>query len=471
MHESQTIITANEEFLRKHGGDLQANIFLSRRKNFVEMLFLQFNGNDDHTALKSFLSMLAANSETAMGIHLTSYDNQLAIRTGTQHHRSLFCNLYLTHRGLSKLLEHEDLWSEIRGHLGANRQDLDWNLPHLDPNYQDEERIDAVLVLGHNVQDALPRWRRFFSQQIFPRIGVNLLFHEETRIYRNNLVGNNRERGLVVEHFGYADGASNPCITEKEFQKFGPSNKSMDEWNPVSSVHEFVVVEPEPANSPSFGSYLVLRKMSQDVNKFNTVLKDIADKMNVGKTEEEVKVRPEEVGAIAFGRRRNGTSLEKDAIFDHRTLNDFHYPKDGKCPFFAHARKMNDRESGTSQELPKKYQTPNPIIRRGITYGKRALKYGGLDAMKPPKGEVGLIFMSFQKDINQYQAILANAIEGPELDPILGNLDQPDKSFEHQIPGLTETYQGFGDFVKLLGGLNLYAPSLSFFTNLSTPVS
>ncbi|MBX2877956.1 MAG: hypothetical protein KTR30_37910 [Saprospiraceae bacterium] len=468
MLESHSIIQENEVFLQKHGSDLQANIFISRRKTFVEMLFLHLDENGDRTALNGVLSNLAKNSETARGIYLTSYENQLAIRTPNQHQRSLFCNLFLTSAGLSKIHQKDERWFPILDHLRGNRQDLEGNIPDLDAKFQGEKSIDAVMILGHNSRDAIPRIRRSLNSEIFPRIGVELLFVEEAQVYRNNLMGNNRERGLVVEHFGYADGASNPCITEREFGKFGATGKTMNEWNPVSSYREFVVPEPASPDQPSFGSYLVLRKMRQDVAKFNAVLKDVANKMNETKAEGESTVTSQEVGALTFGRRRNGTSLERGPAFDDKGLNDFHYPPESKCPFFAHARKMNQREVESSPGLPRMYQVPNPIIRRGITYGKRRLRYGSLDTTIEPSSEVGLFFMSFQKDIDRYQQILQNSWAG-DLDPILGHLDDPNKTMEHEIPGLDGTYEGFGKFVDLLGGLNLFAPSLSFFKNLSTP--
>lgn len=470
MSESQAIITENEAFLQKHARDLQANIFISRRKNFVQMLFLHLGSDDDRSTLNRMLSQLANNSETATGIHLTSYQNQLDIRTPGQHQRSLFCNLFLTSNGLSKIHQKDDRWFPILDHLRGNRQDLDGNLPHLQQKFTGDKSIDAVMILGHNSKDALPRIRRSFESEIFPRIGVEILFTEDAQVYRNKLMGDNRGRGLVVEHFGYADGASNPCITAREFGKFGVDGKTMDEWNPVSSYKEFVVPEPIVEGQETFGSYLVLRKMNQDVRQFNAVLKDIADKINQARSTGEPKMTPQEVGALAFGRRRNGTSLERSSIYDSNGLNDFHYPVDGKCPFFAHARRMNDREVKDQSGLPSTYQNPNPIIRRGITYGKRRLRYGSLDTNAEPDSEVGLFFLSFQNDIGRYQQILQNSWQG-EIDPILGHLDDPEKALQHHIPGLSEPYEGFGKFVDLLGGLNLYAPSLSFFKNLSTPVT
>lgn len=459
MSELEQIKARNKAFLDKNGKSLQANIFISRRKNFAEMLFLHLEQDGDREALKQVLAQLAINSATATGVHLTSFQNQLDVKTKSQHKNGLFCNLFLSADGLTKLGT-DSSWTDVIAHLEGNRQDLDVELPKPDPKYGGEKSIDAVLLLAHNVKDALPRWRRSFEQEIFPRIGVELLFVEEAQVYRNNTYGDNRERGLVVEHFGYADGASNPCITVKELEQFETGAKRMDEWNPGSTCEEFLVVEPGDPKNPSYGSFLVFRKMEQDVSKFNRVIEDLAVKL--GKTQEEA-------GALVFGRRRNATSLEKNAQFDASKLNDFHYPANGKCPFFAHVRKMNPRAEGDPPGLPRNYQKPNPIIRRGITYGQRSLRYGSLDVRREPREEVGLFFMSFQKDIDDYQQILQSSWTGGELDPILGHLDDPTKEFEHNIPGLSEPYRGLGGFVHMRGGLNLYAPSLPFFKNLINP--
>ena len=93
------------------------------------------------------------------------------------------------------------------------------------------------------------------------------------------------------------------------------------------------------------GSYMVFRKIEQDVDAFKKALGDgeLADR--------------------AIGRRRrDGTSLAVDDPQTPANIDAFDYnddPKGAKCPFASHARRINPR----NEELRR-----HRIIRRGIPY-------------------------------------------------------------------------------------------------------
>lgn len=451
------VILENDRFLRDFGKDLQANIFASRKKDHLLVLLLHFETDTGKKeSLIGMLKSMAQNSEKQQGFHLTSYQNQIALPADKKRTPGLFCNLYLTADGLKKLGRGTGEWEKIVEHLEQNRQDLAKIKEEVvENNYQSPDRIDAVLMLGHDDEDALTRLNKQLAREIFPRTGVVIEGEEKGRVFRATF-GDKNKSTRVVEHFGYPDGLSNPCVTSKQYQKYTDGSKSMSHWNPVCNYQEFVVQEPGALTANSYGSFLVYRKLEQHTEKFQQAIQNLSKRLGISE---------EEAGAMVFGKRKNGMSLDSDTYPESQDVNDFHYTAQGKCPVFAHSRKSNPRD-GDGYGSSKTFAAPNPIIRRGITYGQRKVIYGKLSRLEKPKEPVGMLFMSFQNSITKYHHILGQCMK-EELDPLLGDLYQSGKKFQHQIDGLQEPYQGFGGFVSLKGGLNLYAPSIHFFTHLS----
>lgn len=442
----ESVIANNEAFLQKHKDDLQANIFSGRKKDHVLVLMLKVNDKLAGETLIGMLNALGKNSREQKGLYLTSYGNQLDLEKNLQLRQSLFLNLFLTASGLEKLGCKDESWQPVIEHLRMHGQDLE-SINNAYGDVHKDPKVDAVLLLAHEVEDALIRVKRQLVSDIFPRIDVECVFEETAEVLREST--NDYRRGRAIEHFGYADGASNPCITSRELAKV----KSRNYWDPVASYEEFVLPEPQTSEEQqSYGSYLVLRKFEQHLDKFREATEELSKKW---------KVKPDEAGARMFGRRKDGSALEADPLEPDKDINDFHYGG-GKCPMFSHARKMNPRNQPNSNELPKAYSSPNPIMRRGVTFGKREQVYGRVVRDRSPRGPVGMLFMSFQKDINQFQTILKQGETG-ERDPFLGRKARIGKAM---APDPKDPLDGFGGFVSLMGGLNLYAPSISFFEKL-----
>jgi deferrochelatase/peroxidase EfeB len=455
----RSTIRQNETFLNDHGADIQANIFAPHRRDHVLLLFLHLNGDETtRSMLETVLNSLGRNSDSRQGLYLTSVKNQREIEQENNPDPDLFCNCYLTADGLRKLKGDSSNWTGIHSHLEASDHTRDlngrdqWDLP-----YRESRQVHAVLLLAHPQAEALQRKKAPLVSQYFPRIGVGLLFEEQGQVYRQRFYTHQR-RGFAVEHFGYADGLSNPWITEKD-TKYKGKAKPRKHWNPITPAKEFIV--KEPGGTGRWGSYLVYRKYEQHLDRFSDATHALAEKLGVSQ---------EEAGALAFGRRKDGSSLELNANPGATPeLSDFLFSPAGKCPVFAHTRKVNDR-AHPKEGLPKKLKYP--IMRRGVTYGERRTVYNGaFDPRKIPGHPVGLLFMSFQNRIDKFQQLLQHALQ-EEPDPILGHLGEPEKPIRHHIEGLDEPYEGFGGFVSLRGGLNLYAPSISFFKELSlTPAT
>jgi len=204
------------------------------------------------------------------------------------------------------------------------------------------------------------------------------------------------------EHFGYADGFAQPAIEGSGFDD-GPGAGAVDGdgWRPIKPG-ELLLGYPDeqgattPAPPPdSFGkngSFLVYRKLHQDVATFRRQLREAAAVYAGGE---------EMLAAKIVGRWRDGTPLDvspdhpnPDVVADKARNNAFDYGEDPaglRCPIGAHVRRMNPRRS-----LPfdGKLVDRHRIMRRGITYGY-LLPEGAEDDGE----DRGVIFMCLQASL------------------------------------------------------------------------
>ncbi|UOQ54328.1 Dyp-type peroxidase [Hymenobacter cellulosivorans] len=263
-----------------------------------------------------------------------------------------------------------------------------------------------------------------------------------------------------IEHFGYADGLSQPLYLKDDTN--GPKPHSLDTQ---LGAEELVLVPDALSQQPnSWGSFLVFRKLEQNVPGF----KDAEKALGGPKTEDHPDAldldNPERAGAMLVGRFENGTpvTMSRTDQIDNKPAftNDFDYTADtagSKCPFHAHIRKMNPRGE-TKDALELKHR----ITRRGIPYGSRD------DAQN--RREAGLLFMCYQRNIGQQFEFLQRSWSNNEnflfghgtvgLDPIIGQGNRPKLTFPTSWDNATTAQAGFEQFVTLRGGEYFYAPSI-----------
>jgi Dyp-type peroxidase family len=274
------------------------------------------------------------------------------------------------------------------------------------------------------------------------------------------------------EHFGYADGFAQPAIEDSGFDALpGQGALNGDGWRPIRAG-EFILGYPDEQGSPtpapppdSFGvngSFLVYRKLRQDVAAFRRRLREAAALYPGGE---------ELLAAKIVGRWRDGTPLDRSPhrpdpgiVADPRQNNAFDYGKDPaglRCPVGAHVRRMNPRRS-----LPfdGKLVNRHRIIRRGITYGD-PLPEGADDDGK----DRGVIFMCLQGNlargfefVQSQWANGGNAFRlGPDQDVILGPQDTegPPKM---TIPGEPPFFLGpLSRVVTVRGGEYYFTPGIN----------
>ena len=212
-----------------------------------------------------------------------------------------------------------------------------------------------------------------------------------------------RRNRVAIEHFGYADGISQPRFFVNE-----PDHESLD-----------VVLLPDPlADGPdAYGSYLVYRKLEQNVKGFRKAEEDLADLLDLQGASRD------RAAAMIVGRFRDGRPLTTPAfasIVDSGD-NSFSFRDDPSgqwCPVHSHIRKVRPRLNEARRPR---------IVRRGVPYGTDLHDPENPPDPLPETG-VGMLFLSFQSDIRRQfgavQQMWANNRDFPRgntgRDPIIG---------------------------------------------------
>jgi Dyp-type peroxidase family len=280
------------------------------------------------------------------------------------------------------------------------------------------------------------------------------------------------------EHFGYADGFAQPAIEGSGFDAL-PGQGAVDGngWRPIKPG-EFILGYPDeqgsttPAPPPDAfgvnGSFLVYRKLHQDVATFRNQLREAAAHFPGGE---------EMLAAKIVGRWRDGTPLDRSGtapdlavVADPARNNAFDYgadPEGLRCPIGSHVRRMNPRRS-----LPfdGKLVNRHRIIRRGITYGTP------LPDGAPDDGQDrGVIFMCLQASISRgfefVQTQWANGGNafrlGQDQDVILGPQDTQGTA-KMTVPGQPPYLLGpLARVVTVRGGEYYFTPGVNGLRHLA----
>lgn len=281
------------------------------------------------------------------------------------------------------------------------------------------------------------------------------------------------------EHFGYTDGIGNPDIGGAGLKARPGRGKPMPDgkWAPIETG-EFVLGYPDeageipPAPEPKLlsknGSFLVYRKLHQNVATFRNYLEAQGKKYPGGKAQ---------LAAKFVGRWQDGTPLALSPDEMNPTLaadsmrnNDFSYDDDpvgANVPLGAHIRRMNPRESfGLGGKIANRHR----IARRGLPYGK----WCPYDQQANDTDEHGVIFMIINASIKrqfefvwQQWANYGNDFQqGNDRDPIAGNQSGTGKMVVQGDPDNPEDTPAFvcpdlPQFVEVRGGEYFFVPSIT----------
>ncbi|MGH2942874.1 MAG: Dyp-type peroxidase, partial [Solirubrobacteraceae bacterium] len=280
------------------------------------------------------------------------------------------------------------------------------------------------------------------------------------------------------EHFGYADGFAQPAIegTSDDKARGGGVPLKNGGWRALAPG-EFILGYPDEdtrvdpkrrlPNAPADplgrnGTYMVWRKLYQDVARWRRVVRAAAQRYDGG---DEHKL-----SAKVVGRWTNGAPLvtHPDASpdeFDPKTPggNDFRYEQDlqgMRCPLGAHVRRSNPRDAlGFEGHLSFRHR----MIRRGMPYGK-VLPEG---VQRDDGVDRGLVFVSFQASISrQFEGVQVQWCNagnvfglGHDKDFLLGDPAGKGKMTIQGDPPFFLSPQEV--FVRTRGGEYLFVPSMT----------
>lgn len=330
---------------------------------------------------------------------------------------------------------------------------------------------DAHLLLTVNAMDETRLEEELKGLRASTAAAGLAIVHEE----HARLLGEQRE------HFGYRDGFAQPVVEGQppdfiERNVAGGGVPTKDGWRPLAPGEFILGYEDEDSRVdpqrrlPSApigalgrsGTYMVWRKLHQDVALFRRTMRDAAQRY--GKDEDLLKAK-------LVGRWPDGTPLVRSpeapiAGFDAASAdaNDFRYADaDGeglRCPLGAHIRRANPRDALGFEGL---LSFRHRIIRRGMPYGP-PLPEG---ALEDDCAERGLVFVCFNASISrQFESIQLQWLNdgngfhlGHDSDFLLGDPIGTGKMTVQGKPPFFLTPQG--PLVRMRGGEYLFVPGIT----------
>jgi Dyp-type peroxidase family len=273
--------------------------------------------------------------------------------------------------------------------------------------------------------------------------------------------------GQVIDHFGFADGLSQP-VPDPHLPP--ADERANDPWTNRVPLGELLLGYENDLGDPGFppqgdptalpgrhqgalldnGTFLVVRKLQQHTDAWR---KFIADGASAGVGEQLLRGK-------VMGRDSRGDPITKPA-----SGNDFDYAGDSgaRCPLHAHIRRGNPR----SGRVPR-------IMRRGMSYGPR-------DDDRTDGEERGLMFLAYNASIAEQFEVLQRWMTGGNstggfsghVDPFL-RVPQADELREFRfVDGQDVRCVPLGEtpLVSLKWGLYLFVPSIKALNDVAAEPS
>jgi Dyp-type peroxidase family len=353
-----------------------------------------------------------------------------------------------------------------------------------------QKEIDALIIIAANKPADVSKKQAEITDKLKNIATVAKV--EPGIILRRNFKNTGEDQ--VVEHFGFTDGIGDPLFLKKYVDREeGDTAKYLFK----ARLNLVLMQDPFGTKNVSFGSFLVFRKLDQNVQGFKKAEIALSQKLGIS---------PQLAGAMAVGRFEDGTPLVVSEKDGGKNLNNFDHSQDNlglKCPFQAHTRKTNPRlESVNKAGLfakTKEEELGHRIARRAVSYGSLSDLSGNPDNL--PTGGVGLLFMCYQSDIweqfefiqrfwsnhprflepdmsysrnvenKNYDRTGLDAVSGQsqpnQSDPLIKEVPKPGQNWLKELDQPTKkTDVNFANFVTLKGGEYFFSPSITFLKNL-----
>jgi Dyp-type peroxidase family len=448
--------------------DLQGNILKHHGRTHAYHIFVNFR-KSKKKEIRNWISKFAGSKIISASKQIK---DSIAFKQAKESEKpfdsGVFYNFSLTAKGYAKLEVNFDKIPKgdaFRKGMKSRKiladKPSDWE-SGLDKN------IDALIILADVDISRLVKEKDSIISQ-WSALG-NVVSIQKGKVLRN-------KHGIGIEHFGYADGISQPNYLDVG------SQPNANEWDDNHAILKNLLVVDEGGKfgEESCGSYFVFRKLEQNVKAFKDKEENISKKFNGGKGVKDANGVPNDelAGSMIVGRFEDGSEVvnhsnEIPVLSDAQLNNDFDYRSDStglKCPFHSHIRVTNPR-ADVGQDFAKSVR----ITRRGIPYNDIGRDEFDLDN-DMPTGGVGLLFMCYNSEIErQFEFIQSHWANAGVIGNHKVGQDAIIGQGKNQIPKFLSRQWGksngkkrikdFQGFVTNKGGEYFFTPSISFLKSL-----
>jgi Dyp-type peroxidase family len=498
--------------------EIQGNILAGFNNDHQRFLFLRID--DAHKAktwLKSLISKVSTTAQVKASNDKFKANGKLPVHAN-------WLNVAFNHQGLQKLEapnshEFPAVFREGMAKRSAHLGDVGSSAPdQWDPWFRHRDFLDVLVLLSADDPGDLAKSLADVTTSL---VGSGLkLIHTQAGENAPGLNGN--------EHFGFKDGISQPGIKGFTLSSVMPQPPNVGhQGRPGQDLlwpGEFVLgyptqvksrptgdfdgpnpdPGPESASGPDWtknGSYLVFRKLGQDVAGFRNSIRANAAALTID---------PEVLGAKIVGRFRSGCPMEQlkaptvqvdtnngdPSLAGHPEFTDddhkvfFEYGNDPAgifVPRSGHIRKAYPRDEqllkpdGTSDDtqnfLHESDTQTHRVLRRGIPFGVAVpMAANGLAAdVTDDEISRGLLFLCYQSDLErQFEFIQTKWVNnhnfpepGDGADPIMSQVAVAPLQCPFKGQTAPTTFD-LKHFVTTNGGEYFFQPSISALDLIAT---
>jgi len=355
--------------------------------------------------------------------------------------------------------------------------------------------VHALLLLYDADEDSAEKWAEEVAAKLAP--------HRIEVVRRLPLDLRPDERGVAREHFGFADGISQPIPFDDEAIVLSDgTTASPDKWNGVplgEILLGHINGHREPAPGPILpddsdgkgkaaglppsaqaeggldlgidGSYMVVRELKQDVVAFWQSMRENAARIRARDPEHSAHVTTTWLAERVVGRNTAGDLLCPAGVLPRapgdQPENDFGFwDRDlhgAGCPAGSHVRRANPRD-GLAPSIGQKQTLLDAANHHRIL--RRGRKYGATISVPPKEDGVdrGLLFICLNTDIaRQFEFVQQTWLLNPnfatlfdETDPLVGpkgTMTVRDQPLRRRID--------LDTFVHMVGGDYFFLPSMA----------